>query len=57
MLILTPFNGEKEVLMYDAIIIGSGVGGVTSGALLAKHGLNTLIVGCQQTNPKEVSAR
>jgi phytoene dehydrogenase-like protein len=43
--------------MYDAIIKGSGVGGVTSGALLAKHGLNTLIVGCQQTNPKEVSAR
>lgn len=30
--------------MYDAIIIGSGIGGMTCGALLAKHGLNTLIV-------------
>jgi len=30
--------------MYDAIIIGSGMGGMTCGSLLAKHGLNTLIV-------------
>lgn len=29
---------------YDAIIIGSGMGGLTTGALLAKRGLKTLIV-------------
>ena len=30
--------------MYDAIIIGSGIGGMTCGALLAKNGLNTMII-------------
>ncbi len=29
---------------YDAIIIGSGMGGLTTGALLAKRGLKTLVV-------------
>ena len=29
---------------HDAIIIGSGIGGLTCGALLAKNGLDTLIL-------------
>jgi phytoene dehydrogenase-like protein len=29
---------------YDVIIIGSGIGGLTCGSLLAKHGLKTLIL-------------
>jgi len=31
---------------YDVIIIGAGIGGLTCGALLAKHGMNVLI--CEQ---------
>jgi prolycopene isomerase len=29
---------------YDAIVIGSGMGGLTAAALLAKRGLRTLLV-------------
>ena len=29
---------------YDVIVIGSGLGGLTCGALLAKNGFNTLIL-------------
>src|SRR6266568_564257 len=29
---------------YDAVIVGSGLGGVSTGALLAKHGFKTLIL-------------
>ena len=29
---------------YDVVIIGSGIGGLTCGTLLSKHGLKTLIV-------------
>ena len=39
----TPI-GKRRFSMYDAIIIGSGIGGMTCGALLAKNGLKTLII-------------
>ena len=29
---------------YDVIIIGSGIGGLTCGALMSKHGRNVLIL-------------
>jgi phytoene dehydrogenase-like protein len=31
-------------ITYDVIIIGSGMGGLTAGALLAKNGINTLVL-------------
>ena len=30
--------------IYDVIIIGAGMGGLTAGALLAKDGLKTLVI-------------
>ncbi len=35
---------KKTSNKYDALIIGSGIGGLICGALLAKHGLDTLIL-------------
>src|SRR6267378_8612210 len=29
---------------YDAVVVGSGLGGVSTGALLAKHGYKTLVL-------------
>jgi phytoene dehydrogenase-like protein len=31
---------------YDVVIIGSGIGGLTAGAYLAKHGVKVLV--CEQ---------
>ena len=33
---------------YDAVIIGAGLGGLSTGALLAKNGFKTLI--CENTS-------
>ena len=38
---------------YDAIIIGSGIGGLTAGNFLAKEGCSTLIIE-QHTRPGAV---
>jgi phytoene desaturase len=35
---------NKATHKYDAVIIGAGIGGLTCGSLLAKHGLSTLIL-------------
>lgn len=37
-------GGKMKSSHYDVIIIGSGIGGLTSGALMAKHGRNVLIL-------------
>ena len=29
---------------YDVVVVGSGIGGLTAGALLAKQGLGVLVV-------------
>jgi len=36
------YMGERH--RYDAVVIGSGIGGVVASALLAKHGFKSLIV-------------
>lgn len=35
---------KREGAIYDVIIIGAGMGGLTAGALLAKDGLKTLVI-------------
>ena len=37
---------EKDFLLpsYDVVVIGSGIGGLTTAALLAKRGLKVLVV-------------
>jgi prolycopene isomerase len=35
---------ESKRERYDAIVVGSGVGGLSAAALLAKHGLSVLVV-------------
>src|SRR5687768_7283604 len=36
--------GDREVMTYDAIVIGAGPNGLVAGAILAKHGRKTLVV-------------
>jgi len=38
------FHRESRREVYDAIVIGSGIGGLTTAALLAKHGRRILVV-------------
>jgi phytoene desaturase len=40
----TDMSTEPRDGQYDAIVIGSGLGGVSSAALLAKHGYKTLVL-------------
>lgn len=40
----TPERRAKPADRYDAIVIGSGMGGLTSAALLAKHGSMRVLV-------------
>ena len=40
-----PAKGRlREVADYDVIVIGAGLGGLTTGALVAKEGLKTLVL-------------
>ena len=34
----------KEVADYDAIVIGAGLGGLTTGSIISKHGFKTLVL-------------
>lgn len=36
--------GEPREDAYDAIVVGSGLGGVSAAALLAKHDYKTLVL-------------
>src|SRR5262245_14079697 len=38
------FHAESRRDRYDAIVVGSGLGGLTSAALLARAGLGVLVV-------------
>jgi phytoene desaturase len=41
---VTDVSTEPRDGQYDAIVIGSGLGGVSTAALLAKHGYKTLVL-------------
>jgi prolycopene isomerase len=41
---VTDVSAEPRDGQYDAIVIGSGLGGVSTAALLAKHGYKTLVL-------------
>ena len=43
-LTVPPSAGEAEERRYDAVIIGAGIGGLTCGALLAREGLDVLVL-------------
>ena len=37
-------EGRRVAEQYDAIVVGAGFGGAASAALLARHGLKTLLL-------------
>ena len=38
------FHGESQRERYDAVVVGSGIGGLTTAALLARSGMDVLVV-------------
>ncbi|RME06717.1 MAG: NAD(P)/FAD-dependent oxidoreductase [Bacteroidetes bacterium] len=39
-----PMNNQASRSAYDVVVVGAGIGGLTSGALLAKEGKQVLVV-------------